>query len=197
MTEIKPVDWQSQLLDSEIGRDEGGTEFVYLKALQRLAKLKGIVKERYPLINVVVMKRPDNGAEYPFVQASYEVEFKDGTIFSDVADAHLYNLQGVFAAYPSAMAANRAQARALRKALGISLVAKEELGANAEEIASIKNESTTAQHKVIKNLMKQRGIQDASQVISKCTSREVFEIRNLSFAEAQQAIKHLNSLKVS
>ena len=45
----KVIDWQAQLDGSEIGKD-GNTEFVYLKGLQRLAKLKGIKSEKYPLI---------------------------------------------------------------------------------------------------------------------------------------------------
>jgi len=193
----KNTDWQAQLRGDEVGKD-GSTEFVYLKGLQRLAKLKGIKSERYPFINVTVLKRPDSGAEYPFVQASYEVEFDDGTVFSDVADAHTFNVQGVFSAYPSAMAANRAQARALRKALGISMVAKEELGADNDSIASMKNEITPAQIRVIKNLQKTRKVPNAMDLIKECSSRDdVFEIKDLSFLEAKAAIKWLNKKKVS
>lgn len=191
------VSWQDQLQDDEIGRD-GDTEFVYLKGLQRLAKLKGIVKESYPFINVTVMKHHQTGFDYPYVQASYEVEFEDGTVFSDIADAHTYNLQGVFSAYATAMAGNRAQARALRKALGISMVAKEELGADKETMASVRNESTPAQHKVIKNLMKTRSVANTMDVIKNCSSRDdVFDVKELTFSEAKAAIKWLNSRKVS
>jgi len=189
------VDWQKQLTGDEVGRD-GDTQFVYLKGLRRLAKLKGIVKECHPFIKVAVLKRPDNGVEYPFVQASYEVTFKDGTTFSDVADAHTYNLEGVFSAYPTAMAGNRAEARALRKALGISMVAKEELGADAEKIAGLKNEITSAQKKVINTLMKTRGVLNQVDVIKNCCKRsDVFDIGELTFEEAKVAVKHLNELK--
>ena len=189
------VDWQSQLLDDEVGKD-GRTEFVYLKGLRRLAKLKGIKSERHPFVNVTVLKKPD-GNEYPFVQASYEVEFVDGTTFSDVADAHTYNLEGIFSAYPSAMAANRAEARALRKALGISTVSKEELGANDETIGAMKNEITTAQVAVIKNLMKTKNIENMMDVLSNATTREdVVDVKELTNSEARAAIKWLNKKKV-
>ena len=190
------VDWQSQLNDDEIGKDDG-TEFVFLKGLRRLAKLKGIVAEDHQLGNVIVLKRPDTGAEYPFVQVKYTVQFEDGSVFSDVADAHTFNVQGVFSAYPTAMAATRAEARALRKALGISLVAKEELGADKDTIANLRNESTPAQHKVIRNLMKTRGIKNAMDVIKHSSSRDdVFDIKELTHAEAVAGIKWLNSQKV-
>ena len=192
----KPVDWQTQLTDDEVGRD-GSTEFEFLKGLRRLAKLKGIVKEAHTFGATVVMKRPDTGADYPFVQMMYQVEFADGTVWTDVADAHTFNVQGVFSAYPTAMAATRAEARALRKALGISLVAKEELGANTEDVAAMRNESTSAQERVIKNLMKTRKVNDASEIIAKVSAREnIFNIKELTFAEAQQAIQLLNKMKV-
>jgi hypothetical protein len=190
------VDWQSQLNDDEIGKEDG-TEFVFLKGLRRLAKIKGIVAESHVLGNVVILKRPDNGNEYPFVQVQYTVVFQDGTTFSDVADAHTFNVQGVFSAYPTAMAATRAEARALRKALGISLVAKEELGAARDTIANMRNESTPAQMRVIKNLMKTRNIKNAMDVIKHASSRDdVFDIKDLTHAEAVAGIKWLNSQKV-
>jgi hypothetical protein len=193
---VENIDWQSQLRDDEVGRD-GNTEFVFIKGLRRLAKLKGIQWEDHTISPAIVLHRPDNGAEYPFVQVKYMVQFNDGTRFSDVADAHTYNVQGMFSAYPTAMAATRAEARALRKALGINLVAKEELGADAEGIAQQKNEITSAQERVIKNLMKTRKIKDESEVIGKVCSREnIFSVKDLTFQEAQSAIQMMNKVKV-
>lgn len=190
------IDWQSQLQADEKGKD-GQTEFVLIKGLRRLAKIKGIAKESHPFINVAVLKKKD-GQEYPLVQVSYQVEFKDGTIYSDVADAHTYNVDGVFSAYPTAMAAVRAEARALRKALGISMVAKEELGANPEVIASLRNEITSVQKKVIGTLMKSRSITNQMDVIKNATPRDdVYDISLLTFEEAQNAIKWLNNIKVN
>lgn len=195
MSEVTNVDWQSQLNSNEKGKD-GDTEFVYIKGLRRLAKLKGIKRERHPIMSCVVLKRHDTGVEYPLCQVSYEVEFNDGTIYSDVADAHTYNVDGVFSGFPTAMAATRAEARALRKALGITLVAKEELGAQPDKIAEIKNESTSVQHKVIKNLMKTRGVTNQSEIIKVvCKRDDVFDIQDFTYAEAKDAIKHLNGQK--
>jgi hypothetical protein len=189
------VDWQSMLLPGEKGKD-GDTEFVYIKGLRRLAKLKGIKRESHPFVNVAVLKRHDTGAEYPFVQASYQVEFNDGSVYSDVADAHQYNTDGVFSAYPTALAAVRAEARALRKALGITLVAKEELGANPDKVAGLKNEVTSAQLKVIANMMKTKGITNQMDIIKICSTRaDVVGIEELTFSEAKAALKWLNEYK--
>jgi len=188
------TDWTKELRDGEIGKD-GGTEFVYLKGLRRLAKLKGIKSERHPFVNVVVLKKPD-GSEYPFVQSSYEIEFKDGTTFSDVADAHTYNLDGIFRAYPSCMSANRAEARALRKALGINMVSKEELGGNDESVGAMSNEITSAQERVIKKLCKDKGIDNLMDALKLCTTREgVVDLSELTFIEAKAGIKALNKKK--
>ncbi len=193
---VEPIiDWNKELTGDEVGSDNG-IQFVYLKGLRRLAKLKGIIHERHPFINVATLRRPD-GVEYPFVQASYEVTFRDGSTFSDVADAHTYNLEGVFSAYPTAIAGNRAEARALRKALGISMVAKEELGADPDKVASFRNEITSAQKKVINTLMKTRGVTNQIDVIKNSSKREdVVDISELSFDEAKLAVKYLNALKV-
>jgi hypothetical protein len=193
----KAIDWQAQLTGDEVGKD-GNTEFVYLKGLRRLAKIKGLKNEDHSFGACVVMKNPTTGAEYPFVQMKYTVEFEDGTVYSDVADAHTFNVQGVFSAYPTAMAATRAEARALRKALGIAMVSKEELGADNNAISSMKNEVTPAQIRVIKNLQKTRKVPNAMDLIKECTARDdVFEIKDLTFLEAKAAIKWLNKKKVA
>lgn len=194
---VAVINWQEQLRPDEIGKDDNNTQFVYLKGLRRLAKLKGIKSESHPMINAIVLKKKD-GTEYPLVQVSYTVEFADGTVYSDVADAHTYNVDGVFSAYPTAIAASRAEARALRKSLDIALVSKEELGANPEVIASLKNEITPVQKKVISTLMKSRGINNQMDIIKNATPRtDVYDISTLSYEEAQNAIKYLNNLKAN
>ncbi|MHC5056389.1 MAG: hypothetical protein ACYTKD_16960 [Planctomycetota bacterium] len=200
-TPNKAVDWQSQLESSEIGRqqEEGSsrtTEFVYLKGLRRLAKLKGVVRERQFFGSAIVLKKPD-GTEYPFVQMGYEVEFKDGEVWSDVADGHTYNINPGFTRYPTAIAASRAEARTLRKALGINMVSKEELGGSDASEGEMTNEITTAQVRVIQNLMKTKKIDNLMDVLKNATTREdVVDLKELTNSEARVAIKWLNKKKV-
>ena len=190
----KDVDWQSQLLDDEVGKD-GKTEFVFIKGLRRLAKLKGVVKERQIFGNTIVLNKPD-GTQYPFVQMGYEVEFEDGSVWSDVADAHTYNVDKFFSIYPTAMAATRAEARTLRKALGINMVSKEELGGTDDSVGAMSNEITTAQERVIKKLCKDKGIDNLMDALKLCTTREgVVDLSELTFAEAKAGIKALNKKK--
>lgn len=194
--ETQEVNWQDKLKPEELYKDDKGNEFVYLHGLRRLAAEKGIVAQTCQL-NTVVLKKPDTGVEYPFVQAVVSITFEDGTTFTDAADAHTYNLTDFVRPYPTTMAKNRAEARALRVALGINLVSKEELGAGEDAAALMSNEITTAQERVIKNLMKTRGVKNQMDVIKNATAREdVVDISELTNKEAKVAIKWLNSKKV-
>ena len=69
---------------------------------------------------------PDN-----YCAAIYEITFtkSDGSLvtYGDAADSFSGNTNSPFDAYPAAMASTRAEARALRKALGIKAVSAEEM----------------------------------------------------------------------
>jgi len=195
-TKAKEVDYQDLLEDSEIYRDERGDEFVYIKGLRRLAKMKGVVKEKFTP-SVAVLKRPDTGAEYPFVQVSYEVEFKDGTVWSDCADAHTFNVTGMFRAYPTAMASVRAEGRALRKALGINMVTKEELGASNDAIGEMTGEITPAQKTLIKKLVKSKKVTSLREFFDEVGVKDSAQsVEDLTNSEAKSVISALNKRKV-
>ena len=57
----------------------------------------------------------------------WQIEFEDGSVFGDVADCNEDNTDDAFVAFSLATSATRAEARALRKALGISTAAAEEM----------------------------------------------------------------------
>lgn len=65
----------------------------------------------------------------------WEVTFKNGTCFSDVADCWEGNTDDAFCVFSTATAATRAEGRALRKALRLRTVAAEEV--TAKDTASI------------------------------------------------------------
>lgn len=65
----------------------------------------------------------------------YMVKFEDGKKFSDVADVWAGNIDDAFAAYAVAVAATRAEARALRKALKLRVVASEELSNKVQTVS--------------------------------------------------------------
>lgn len=114
---------------------------------------------------------------------SYEVTIKDSEtgeyiVYGDVADVTEDNTETLFALHGSATAATRAEARALRKALGLRVVAAEEivtsrdiaadytqkaaatLKVEAKTDGSFKGESpaTDAQRKAIQTMCKKVGV---------------------------------------
>lgn len=76
----------------------------------------------------------------------YEVIIKlhnsDETItYSEIADAHpQYNLDKFVSGFPCPMAATRAEARALRKALGLDVASAEEIQGGGKDVSEILNE---------------------------------------------------------
>lgn len=66
--------------------------------------------------------------------------------FGDVADAYLGNIRGLeYARFPSAMAATRAQVRALRMALNLAVVASEEVSDQPLEESGLTGKITESQ----------------------------------------------------
>jgi len=57
----------------------------------------------------------------------WRIEFEDGSVFGDVADCNEDNTDDAFLAFALATSATRAEARALRKSLGISTASAEEM----------------------------------------------------------------------
>lgn len=187
------INWQEQLLQDEIGEDkETKTKFVYLKGLRRLSKIKGILKEGHTFGNAFIWETTKKG-KIPFVQMQYTVTFKDGNTYSDVADAHAFNIENQeFAVYPTAIAASRSEARALRKALGIDLVSKEELGYKGGGYEMV-GQITPQQISLIKRLMDKRNLKSTLDVIKESITREdVTTLEDLTFDEAQKILKKLN-----
>lgn len=70
---------------------------------------------------------PQNGSEVGRSTVVWEVIFRDGSLFSDVADCWEGNTDDMFCVFSTATAATRAEGRALRKALRIKTVAAEEM----------------------------------------------------------------------
>jgi hypothetical protein len=198
--EIKDLfttDWCDELDASDKAtRKEGKEEIevVLLAGLQRLARSAGIVYQE------CVIQTPAPS----MVQAIYSAVFKteDGEVkFVGTADCNGNNTKGKFACYPTAVAESRAEARCLRKALGIRMLSSEEIGfregASAIE-ASPKGKVGSSVVKAIETLCTERGV-DAVQVLEKVLSDDraatIMELSELTTAEAQKAMAWLNEQK--
>lgn len=98
-----------------------GRDYVLYGGLLELARQRGLKRIT---TNIVQIPSPDNGM-YAVVEA--EIETEDG-VFKEVGDASPESVNRAIQPHVLRMASTRAKARAMRDAVGIDLVALEELG---------------------------------------------------------------------
>ncbi|MBC7082005.1 MAG: hypothetical protein PWR07_1621 [Bacillota bacterium] len=98
-----------------------GRDYVLYGGLLQLARQHGLKRIT---TNIVQIPSPDNGM-YAVVEA--EIETENG-VFKEVGDASPESVNRAIQPHILRMAATRAKARAMRDAVGIDLVALEELG---------------------------------------------------------------------
>lgn len=198
--EIKDLfvtDWNSELQDGDVvTRKEGGDslEVVLLAGLQRLARSAGIVRQECRI------QTPSE----TMVQAIYTAVFQteDGIVeFVGTADCNAKNTKGKFLGYPTAVAESRAEARCLRKALGISILSSEEVGfregAGALE-ASPNAKAAGSMIAAIEKLCESRSVelvQVLEEVLNETRAASIFELSELTTDEAQRAMSWLNGQK--
>ena len=114
-------EWSDYAL-SLFADDEKFNERPKANGLRRVAQL---------LLGRIVSSTPDN--VFPPTERSrnaavvWRLEFANGDVFGDVADCNEDNTDDAFVAFAFATAATRAEARALRKALGIATASAEEM----------------------------------------------------------------------
>ena len=106
-------------------RNLNGRDFILYGGVLQLAKERGLKRIA---TRIVQLPHKDNGY-YAVCEA--EVETDDG-VFSDVGDASPASVSRTIQPHLLRMAATRAKARAMRDAVGIEMVALEELGGDAD-----------------------------------------------------------------
>lgn len=118
------TNWEEKLLPEEIVTKKDGNKemkVVKLSGLQRCAREAGLCSSDCDL------KFIQAGPSFGIMQAIYKTKFTDGTKWVGTADCNSENTQRPFYYYPTAVAESRAEARCLRKALGISMLSMEEV----------------------------------------------------------------------
>lgn len=184
--------WENELREDERAiRRDGDEEInvVLLAGLQRLAELAGVVHS-----SVQILTPSDS-----LVQAIYSVQFSDGTTWTGTADCNAKNTKGKFLNYPTAVAESRAEARCLRKALGIRMLSSEEIGLR-EGFGSIEASPTGKADSqlvaAITKLCETKGVDQAAVVEAvvedKQRASSMFELSELTTPEAQRAMAWLN-----
>lgn len=194
------TDWEKELRDDEraVRKDsKGEIEVVFLAGLQRLARQAGIVNQG------CVIQNTTSGNT---VQAIFSTTFlltKDcrEVTFVGTADCNKSNTSGVFLDYPTAVAESRAEARCLRKALGIRALSSEEVGLR-EGVSSLEaapdRKVDTQLVQVIEKLCTGRDIEIITMleaVLDKDRASSVMELTELTLEEAQSAMSWLNTQK--
>ena len=149
---------------------------------------------------------PTDGDTIGRATVVWEVVFRDGSVFSDVADCWEGNTDDTFCVFNTATAATRAEGRALRKALRLRTVAAEEVtnkntASIVRSISQTKNMDTTsgeyedsdrmtdAQSNFVNGKCKQLNI-DVTKMF-----QEVFSVsvkRKITKRQASLAIEKLN-----
>lgn len=187
------TNWETELRGDEVGtRNEHGKtiQVVLLKGLQRLAEEAEIVSSKCQILT----PSPN------LVQCVYTTHFSDGTSWDGAADCSSSNTKEPFLSYPTAVAESRAEARSLKKALGIRMLAAEELnldaglGLEASPTKQIESSVITA----IERLCEERGVEKVDVInkiiADKSRASSIFELKQLTTAEGGAAMSYLNGL---
>jgi len=215
--DLDTEDWMSKLNPDEIFNAEKGPA-PRLHGLRRLAK-PFILSEESKVNALIVVQRQNperthsletrngNGDvmsqsehilthNYPMASVTFNITLKDGRTFSDSADAYYSNCNEL-GNYPTAVASARAEARCLRKILGIKEHAAEELSDKdaGEELApNDDNPIKPEQAKLIDKILKQVNT-SLKDLLTEITIREVFSVEDLTTGEARKALRLLNDRK--
>lgn len=205
MKDLFDTDWCAELEGSEKStRKEGGSEVevVLLAGLQRLARGANMISQK------CVIQTPSPS----MVQAIFTCTFMTVTqdlmkprevSFVGTADCNTKNTTGAFAHYPTAVAESRAEARCLRKALGIRMLSSEEIGFR-EGAGSLESDpgGKVGQQQVaaIETLCTTRGIDVVvalTETLSEERASNIFELSEITVKEAQSMMKWLNGKPTS
>lgn len=207
--------WMSKLTEDEVFNGPDGPA-PRLHGLRRLAK-PFIIREESRVNQLIVVPREivrtvqtfnsENELvgiteqighhHFPMASVTFFIEDINGRTFSDSADAYYSNCNEL-GHFPTAVASTRAEARALRKLLGIKQHAAEELATKeaAEELAPeddspIKPE----QAKLIDKILGSLTDFSLKNLLEMITIREIFTVEELTTGEARKALRLLNDQK--
>ncbi len=213
--DLDTEDWYSKLKEDELFNGPEGPA-PRLHGLRRLAR-QFIKSERSQVNALIVVPRQvkqtlehKNGdgnlmstnevicnQNFPMASVTFYIELKDGRTFADSADAYYLscNELGLF---PTAVASARAEARALRKVLGIRQHAAEEITEKdaGEELAPDDNSPIKPEQiKLIERMLGQQADVTLKDVLTNVTTREVFTVEDLTTGEARKSLRTLNDMK--
>lgn len=194
MKDLRTTDWEKELQEDEVltvSKDGNSRKTVLLRGLQRLAREAGIISSKCQLSTVA-------GGTAPIFQCVYEATFNDGSHWVGTADSNSQNTNAEFFKYPTAVSESRAEARCLRKALGIhKMLSSEELDLTPSNVINTSPKGQIAENviKTIEALSESRGIEisDALEAcLEKSRAKTIYELSQLTVEEGQKLVEYLN-----
>lgn len=194
MKNLFETDWEKEILPEEILTLQNKPT-IPLAALQRLGRMANTIDQ-----HVELMTPSPN-----LVQAIFTTTFKVGNdlvTFVGSADCGPKNADEPFVHYPTAVAESRAEARCLRRALGIKMLSTEEIGfqggSNALEVTPASKIASSVVV-AIEKLCETHGISQASALEDALENKEraamISELNELTMAEGQAVMSWLNAQK--
>ena len=195
MSKRKDTNWESKLSEEDmLDKKVDGKQIktVLLKGLKRLARDAGLIKTNCVILN------PSTS----MVQAIYTSEFDDGSIWVGCGDCSSDNTSKPYSNYPTAVAESRAAARSLKDALGITMLASEEIDVNAvggkEIVPTGKIDSSViAAIERLCEIKQVSAIDLVRAIISdKERANSIFEFKQLTVEDGQKAMEYLNSIRL-
>jgi hypothetical protein len=131
------------------------------------------------------------------IQAVCVAKFNDDTSWTGTGDATMRTVDKEYGKYPTAVAESRAEARALKKALGIRLLAAEEVTKDDLKGVSANSRIPDQTIKAINRVIERNGT-DLIEAIKEALGRDdVADVADLSQAEGGKLLKYLNEIKTS
>lgn len=212
--DLDTENWMSKLNEDEIFNGSNGPA-PRLHGLRRLAKPFILEEESkvnaliiVPREYIVVLKTLNGEGDtmsesdqigthnFPMASVTFNIRLRDGRQFSDSADAFYSNCEEL-GLFPTAVASARAEARCLRKVLGIREHAAEEIIEKdpGEELAPdddspIKPGQTKLIDKILKTLD-----MTLKDLLEDITTREIFSVEEFTTGEARKALRLLHDHK--
>lgn len=202
MRELKNLfdtNWCDEFQDGDVvTRKEGDEtiEVILLAGLQRMAREAGIVRQ------ACAIQTPSATMVQAIFEATFFLQEENREVtFVGTADCNTKNTQGRFAHYPTAVAESRAEARCLRKALGIRMLSSEEIGfrEGAGSLEASPNAKVAGSLiAAIEKLCETRGIDAVTAldaVLDADRASNIHELAELRTDEAQAVMGWLNDQK--
>ena len=212
--DLDTEDWYSKLNEDEIFNGPEGPA-PRLRGLRRLAR--PFIKKEESRVNALICVPKEYSKElkvknsagsimstqetvmrihYPMASVTVSITDTKDRVWSDSADAFFPNCEDL-GLFPTAVASSRAEARALRKMLGIAQHAAEEMVDKdpEEELGIDENDNIKPeQQKLIEKLIKDSSA-SLKDLVTKVTTREVLQVKDLTRGEARKVIGLLHDIK--